>query len=1316
MSEIHPNQHRISAARVDQYVRQLCLDESSAKNGAPRTVEFLLQRVFSDLFGDKHEPILPDCMPFAIKQVPALAEVALRQARIATRVCAAVSTRPVVTVYELQEEICLEERVASFRELGFGESLGNMPIVQQYFNLKPNSVIYPVRSRHLMEFILYHPESRRILDSSGDTRDVINSFKSYYESKILPALRETHPELFRSGPLSRKARTLSSNRELGIHIQSLPWLLMSLRQEADGAVLRLFENICEDAKARIDKNKEFYLDVIRAMDESLMRRGVSGSDGLPHTFSVQMSETKARRTTLPSTLWKSCETDGSGNFVSVGGVSVAVRLGDPEIPPPVREIQQDTVETIQTTPPSTVPPSRLRRRIIKEASTTLLDEGEGGRGLPLPPSTSNPAFSLPFAISGEKAVVDPPSLAISTVEERLKRMLAEAGEGSLSGWVELLRGIPPGSRLPRELFVACFTRLLREGGASSAEDSSAFFSTPFIPLLRECEPSGVVEVLLLATPAEVCWEASKDSEGDASDVFSPSPALFHASLAGFYGPSLKSFFCDQLGVSEGPNTLSWFLSMRVNHRRFSPWEFEREGLRARSLRMLALCVKEDYARRVARFTKAPRSSSLSFSAEHPPPPVGALALDELLSSLPEAAARSAWVFPFHGLWCRGIDDLFLASPRHWGVSELYVKPIQPSNAPGLRAIPAEEEPHFAVAALLRRSGVRLLDEHLVQRVSFDTLALSNDAGRLHRSIALIVPYLQTFLCRRDRAWYEMIYDRLSERLRSFRVVLGRQSALLEGFWHENGIFYASSREPLKLCYLAVHNTLYGEEGVYTPQVLASAVVELFLPLFTTVGFREELRGVVESFLLALSAVEGVGKLEQGYRPTDRPEEISHKEWEEALKEIAYKLQLKPFCEYVDTDLRMEGGEDRRTDESTTGSATSRDPRPSYWIPWTVSATPPERCYSTFPPGCDGFSLPSLSFNSPNRQAGRGPPALGSSSIRGGPPIHSRMSSSPQSFIFNRKLSGARITWDDASFMADITSGGVRRRRLEAGSEAVENDGESNSTRANLTRPGVHEDSDDSDDDPTEEEVIRFTYPSRKRGLDTTPSHLISSSASGGRTADDVDAYATAAERFVFQALKAQYEGVKPHGKTTPSVEVVWVNEHGESGMPYDIVLLNRGQSCRGGAHHAEDRPKPVVKPAVAIPSSNSSLRNFYNTSPSTRQNTTMGFCANETNTGNFHQQSGKESAINPHSPNEYDVLEYIEVKSTSSNNRTDFELSLREFILAAKHGPAFKVYRVFKASTSTPGRMHFKVYSDLVRLWITGKLTISGNIRVLPSS
>ncbi|KEG05371.1 hypothetical protein DQ04_22831000, partial [Trypanosoma grayi] len=116
----------------------------------------------------------------------------------------------------------------------------------------------------------------------------------------------------------------------------------------------------------------------------------------------------------------------------------------------------------------------------------------------------------------------------------------------------------------------------------------------------------------------------------------------------------------------------------------------------------------------------------------------------------------------------------------------------------------------------------------------------------------------------------------------------------------------------------------------------------------------------------------------------------------------------------------------------------------------------------------------------------------------------------------------------------------------------------------------------------------------------------------------------------------------------PGVEVVWVNEHGERGTPYDILLVRRRGDSRTAA-------------------------------------------ATE-------------------------IVAYVEVKSTCTHTRRDFELSLRELLFAARFGTAYKIYRVLRASTSVAQRMQVEVVEDVVRMWHTGALTMTGEVKVMLAS
>mmetsp|Transcript_46264 Transcript_46264/g.53598 ORF Transcript_46264/g.53598 Transcript_46264/m.53598 type:complete len:148 (-) Transcript_46264:28-471(-) len=79
------------------------------------------------------------------------------------------------------------------------------------------------------------------------------------------------------------------------------------------------------------------------------------------------------------------------------------------------------------------------------------------------------------------------------------------------------------------------------------------------------------------------------------------------------------------------------------------------------------------------------------------------------------------------------------------------------------------------------------------------------------------------------------------------------------------------------------------------------------------------------------------------------------------------------------------------------------------------------------------------------------------------------------------------------------------------------------------------------------------------------------------------------------------------------------------------------------------------------------------------------------------------------------IQQLIEVKSTSTKHRKDFEMSLREFLFAAKFGRQFAVARVFRATESASHHMSMEMLVDPVTMWRTGSLSITAEVKVVAS-
>ena len=141
-----------------------------------------------------------------IRLIPSLCKIVNLEYRINSRVLAAVSTRPVVTLYELEREMCLIESVSSFRELRLGETLLHLPIVQQYFQLQPPSAVPSVTSADFIWFLKHDANAQAVVVAGGDAQSLMNQFA--------------------------KLCGVSGNpRKVGVHIQNIEWLIQIARSE-----------------------------------------------------------------------------------------------------------------------------------------------------------------------------------------------------------------------------------------------------------------------------------------------------------------------------------------------------------------------------------------------------------------------------------------------------------------------------------------------------------------------------------------------------------------------------------------------------------------------------------------------------------------------------------------------------------------------------------------------------------------------------------------------------------------------------------------------------------------------------------------------------------------------------------------------------------------------------------------------------------------------------------------------------------------------------------------------------------------------------
>lgn len=280
---------------------------------------------------------------------------------------------------------------------------------------------------------------------------------------------------------------------------------------------------------------------------------------------------------------------------------------------------------------------------------------------------------------------------------------------------------------------------------------------------------------------------------------------------------------------------------------------------------------------------------------------------------------------------------------------------------------------------------------------------------------------------------------------------------------------------------------------------------------------------------------------------------------------------------------------------------------------TPPAAPTLRFQDHFPPGREGCSAPALPSH-PSRHMAHHSAAT-----------HHRYSSAAE-----------RAPGWNMSHLAQWSSDVFTQMQREC-------DASDSAARAGHKRARVEETNHTPHDERhAGEGFVAFTPRAAVSSLTARPA--TGSWGGGGGVGDaQTTAYAMAAEKFVYDELRRRYA----HDS---AVEVCWINEHAESGSPYDIVITRWVRPTN--SHHGRRR----------------------------------------------------------------DCVGLVEVKSTSSSNRHDFELSLRELLCAARYGAAYHVYRVYGASTSPMRRMKMRCYTDVVQMWYTGRLSLTGNVRVLPTS
>ncbi|KAG5511832.1 hypothetical protein GH5_08146 [Leishmania sp. Ghana 2012 LV757] len=869
------------------------------------------------------------------------------------------------------------------------------------------------------------------------------------------------------------------------------------------------------------------------------------------------------------------------------------------------------------------------------------------------------------------------------------------------------------------------------------------------------------EIVHMATPVEVCWLSWWGSAPSDAHDSREAAILTCTCLERHYPSSLRGVFCDLLGVRAEPTVAAWCTAAAACARRLCPAAVLTPSFADAYVKSFVRCVDADVAARVAEKCEeeasAPSLPESAFLLQQRR--TAQVALQRVLASLQESlAAASPWragLFPCDHAWRCGLDGLLYATPQWCGYDGVLLTAQSPSlpahtsvawslaqgggvlgaaAAPPLRVLCfGAQEPSWAVCAVLHYFGIRPLSQLSETRVSFQR-AVATDAGAvLHDKIAAIVPYVQAFCRTSFPLWYGVAYAQLRERLRRLRVVLtatagtsvlaASASPVQTLRLHVNGHVYAHAQQ-IRLAYVAAHNIVYGAAEAASVPMLAEALLPLFIP----VGMSAEadarlLRDVITRLLGALSSLDSSAEWCNGADTSPQQQQWRREQVEQVLRPIAMRYGIAPFTG-MSSEASPPSSRVSATAETTARDTSGQDAEAE--APFTLPSRPCLRYTPNYPPGTDALRQPRGSQRAhAGHRAGQAPvtqtltQASARELVAHAKPFSSRAASAARAggglvqrcgadgrLSVTLSLGGSTVVvtsmpaWRNfpmehgldavvAASVASAAAGGRRGGDAAAAARAREQgeDADDDSSRTS----GM----DDGDDDDGgsgagegggveegDESFLTFQYhrtsdsasgtlrrngsgaESRKRlraGTDDTVGHDAPAAAMWLRppaasvvagTGGDTPDYAVAAERYVYELLQEEYAKEAQQS----GVRVIWVNETREAGSPFDILVVKpRRLSSGGGSRNSVDNGR-------------------------------------------------------------WDVVQYVEVKSTCTANRQDFELSMAELLFAARFGAAYRVYRVFGASTDALRRMRHRVYADLVHLWHTAQLTITSDIRVTPST
>lgn len=759
-----------------------------------------------------------------LNQVPTLFRRALLESRITAKILAALASRPVVTVYDLEMEVSLAENVPSFSELHLGR-LAEWPLVQRYFQC--GATVLDIKGADFVSFLTMHPDAAPLRNGVGDARDAVSAFRIYTERN--DGKRPLH------------------SRWLGIHIQHFEELITAVRAEAHRREQSLVKLVMKQS-LRCEANRKIYQKMVEAVDAAAATGGEA-------RFSIDLSTEEVAESALPHS-WRQ-DFCASSQASPRGGMAMTWEASG------LRKGGMTSTSAADQTPLPAAPPVVNAARVRRMRQRVIIDE-EPTFTAPTPPSTAH-LETLPADLwqqgspsrhvissqplegkpTEEDAASEDAKIHIQHLQDALLRPLKS--EAQLDLLMDDLISIPNGIRLP---FVLVYQFALH---LSQAEVTPAvwqrFYFTPFIPLLSSPDDeSGILKEW--AAPSSLYWTFPTVRDLPCIDVMKDRDAkAFHSILercaSRIYPADLELFFTSTLGVMRYPSVMGWIAAWSQPNARHQLLNdggvFERQYLET-----FAFCVDEEYRHRMA----ARGASSVEDDAA---------VLDEMTGDIPGEIAFAAYMFPHRNQWCRGID-LYACGPRYKGCAELYLKPLETHNESyQLQAISFDHPVTHVMCKVLQCCGVALIEsvaEVFVAVEQPDVKAEREMEGDLLSAVKVIIPVVQLYLQKEAPLLFALSSEMVQARLRSLRVVLGYRLRVTEQVSDlTSGVPFVMSDSP-RLRYVASHNTLYGEREQFSSPVLAEELCAVLLPLQPPPDVMRELKKVVHSLLGRIREANG----------------------------------------------------------------------------------------------------------------------------------------------------------------------------------------------------------------------------------------------------------------------------------------------------------------------------------------------------------------------------------------------------------------------------------------------------------------------------